>query len=272
MSRHALLTKLMDWLSTFALRQADTVIAIGRCMAHRLEAKGIIPERLYVIPNWMNENLVRPVEHQNNQFRMKWNLAGKFVILYSGNMGHYHSFDDILTVAKRMQGRDDVAFVFIGGGARYDEIKAWIENHQLTNVLLFPYQDMYMLSHSLSAGDLHFVTLTEACTGLAVPSKSYGIFAAGRPILYQGSPDGEIARVIQEEGVGTVVPLGAVEALYQCILTYMSQPDLSQRQGQKARALMEGRYSRVNALEHYTRVLTRTVGEKDAGLAYHRGR
>ena len=108
----------------------------------------------------------------------------------------------------------------------------------------------------LVAGDLHLVTLTEACTGLAVPSKSYGIFAAGRPILYQGSPDGEIARVILEEGVGTVVPLGAVEALQQCILTYMSQPTLSQRQGQKARALVEGRYSRVSALERYTKVLT----------------
>jgi glycosyltransferase involved in cell wall biosynthesis len=266
MRRHALLTKLMDWLSTFALRKADTVIAIGRCMAHHLEVKGILSERLYVIPNWMNENLVHPVEHKNNQFRAKWNLNDKFVILYSGNMGRYHYFDDILIVAKSMQDRDDIAFVFIGGGARYDEIKTWIEKYQLTNILLLPYQDIHMLSHSLSAGDLHLVTLTEACTGLAVPSKSYGIFAAGRPILYQGSPDGEIARVILEEGVGAVVPLGAVEALQQCILTYMSQPDLTQRQGQKARALMEGRYSRVSALERYTKVLTHAVGE-DARLA-----
>jgi glycosyltransferase involved in cell wall biosynthesis len=181
-------------------------------------------------------------------------------------MGCYHYFDDILLVAKRMRNRDDIAFVFIGGGARYNEIKAWIEKYQLTNVLLLPYQDVHMLSHSLSAGDLHLVTLTEACTGLAVPSKSYGIFAAGRPILYQGSPEGEIARVILEEGVGAVVPLGAVEALQQCILTYMSQPDLHQRQGQKARALMEGRYSRVSALERYAKVLTHTVGE-DASCA-----
>lgn len=268
MPRDAFLTRFLDRLSTFSLRHAEGLIAIGRCMADRLEAKGVAPENIHLIPNWMNEQLVYPIKHQENRFRHEQGLDDKFVVLYSGNMGAYHYFEDILAVARQLKDDPRLAFVFVGGGPRYQEIQKWREQHQLNNIHLLPFQDVAMLSHSLSAGDLHLVTLTEACTGLAVPSKSYGILAAGRPILYQGSPEGEIARVILEEGVGAVVACGDVEGLKQAILQYVDQPGLSQSQGHKARALMEGRYSRMAALERYAHVLTRPALEA-GDLAYH---
>ena len=264
MRRDALITKVIDWLSTLALRKADGVIAIGRCMIDRLQEKGVPANRIILIPNWMNEQLVYPIEPTENKFREQYNLKDKFVILYSGNMGTYHYFEDILTVAGQLEKRSDIAFVFIGGGPRYQDILEWLKVHPTANVLLLPYQEIKMLPHSLSAGDIHLVTLTEACTGLAVPSKSYGIFAAGRPILYQGSPAGEIARVIQEEKVGAVVPCGSTEALKQVILNYVEQPALGLAQGRRARQLMEGPYSRLSALERYATVLTQLGVENQA--------
>ena len=209
------MTKLLDWLATLAWRTAEGVIVIGRCMAEHIEAKGVPARRIHIISNWMNEQIVYPIEHTNNCFRHQHGLSDKFVVLYSGNMGFPHYFDDILTAAEQLKDDKHIVFVFIGGGTRCHEIQEAIKNRQLTNVTLLPFQDVEMLPYSLSAGDLHLVTMRDSCTGLAVPSKSYGIFAAGRPILYQGREDGEIARIILEEQVGTVVRCGNVEAAYR---------------------------------------------------------
>lgn len=256
--RDALLTRVLARLSIFALRHADRVVVIGRCMAERIQAKGVAAERLRLIPNWMNERLVAPVPHEANPFRHEHGLNGRFVVLYSGNMGQYHAFDDILTTARVLRDRDDIAFVLIGDGPRRAAIEAWIREHDLPNILLLPYQDVTRLNHSLGAGDLHLVTLMPSCTGFAVPSKSYGILAAGRPILYQGHPDGEIARLIREEGIGSVVEPGDPEALRQCILRYAGNPSLAREQGQRARRLAEGPCGRAAALAQYEAVLTGT--------------
>lgn len=254
--RDALVTRLLERFSSLALRHADSVIVIGRCMAECIQAKGVAAERLHVIPNWMNEETVVPVPHDENPFRHEHGLNGTFVVLYSGNMGQYHHFDDILAAAAMLRDRDDIAFVFIGDGVRRSTIESWVREQKLANVLLLPYQDMKRLSYSLSAGDLHLVTLMPSCTGFAVPSKSYGILAAGRPILYQGDPDGEIARLIREEGIGAVLRLGDAEGVRACILGYAAQRSLVLEQGQRARRLIEGPYSRAAALAQYEAVLT----------------
>jgi glycosyltransferase involved in cell wall biosynthesis len=216
---------------------------------------GVPAERIHVVPNWMDERLVYPVEHDKNPFRKSQGWTDKFVVLYSGNMGFSHYFDDILSVADQLRDHEKIVLVFIGDGSRQSEVRAWARDRALTNVVLLPFQDISVLAQSLSAGDLHLVTLRESCTGLSVPSKSYGILAAGRPILYQGSQRGEIARMIVEEDVGTVVPCGDVERLRNAILKYASQTDLCQTQGRKARALAEGAYGRRRALERYAEAL-----------------
>ena len=254
--RDALLTRVLARLSSFALRHADRVVVIGRCMADRIRAKGVAAERLRMIPNWMNEQLVVPVPHGENPFRHEHGLNGRFVVLYSGNMGRYHGFGDILTAAQMLRDHAGIAFVLIGDGARRASIETWIREHDLRNVLLLPYQDVKRLNYSLSAGDLHLVTLMESCTGFAVPSKSYGILAAGRPIVYQGHPDGEIARLIREEGIGSVVELGDPKGLRQCILRYAGNPSLAREQGERARRLAEGPCGRAAALARYEAVLT----------------
>jgi glycosyltransferase involved in cell wall biosynthesis len=224
-------------------------------MVKRLESKGISSDKIHFIPNWMDERIVYPIDRARNELRQKWGVDDKFVVLYSGNMGVSHCFDDILLVAGRLKEYKDIIFVFIGDGVRRCEIERAVKDQQLSNVLLLPFQDMDVLAQSLSAGDLHLVTLREEFTGLVVPSKSYGILAAGRPILYQGRRDGEIARMVREEDVGFVVPLNDPDALRKAILRYYRSPALADGQGVKARRLAEGRYSRKRSTQRYSEVL-----------------
>lgn len=249
-------TRLLTAVSRLALKQADLVIVIGRCMEEYLRQAGVPAERLHVIPNWANEAEVYPIPPPQNQLRRELGLEDAFVILYSGNLGLSHFFDDLLEVARRLQHQAKVRFVFIGDGARRREVEQARVAHNLDNILLLPFQPLERLAHSLSLGDLHFVSLRPGFEGLVVPSKTYGVLAAGRPVVYQGNPQGEIARLIREEQVGTVVPPYAPDTLEQTILTYYHRPELVRTQGERAYQLSRGRLSRSHALNRYSALLT----------------
>jgi glycosyltransferase involved in cell wall biosynthesis len=129
----------------------------------------------------------------------------------------------------------------------------------LTNVTLLPLQPLERLAESLSLGDVHVVTLRDGFEGLIVPSKAYGAQATGRPLIYVGHPSGEIGRMINESGTGTVVSIGDIIKLAQSILRYYQDPSLKKQHGQKALKLHKTRYHHRNALMNYTRLL---MGQK----------
>jgi glycosyltransferase involved in cell wall biosynthesis len=179
--------------------------------------------------------------------------------MYSGNMGVAHHFDDILEVARRRRDDPRLVFAFIGDGMRRTEVEAFRERHRLENICLLPYQSADRLALSLGAGDVHFVSLREGFEGLVVPSKSYGIMAAARPILYQGGRSGEIAKMILEHGIGEVVAEGDADALERVIATLSDDPIRTARLGCRAREVLQRHYSRDAALDHYRRVLSGDV-------------
>lgn len=257
MRKSSLLIRLINWIYRLILRQADGVIVIGRCMVDKIRSMGVPAGRIHFILNWADERLIRPVDHSKNGFRHSQNWQDKFVVMYAGNLGIPQHFDDILAVAEEMKSLENLVFAFVGGGVREEKVRERVANRQLTNVIVLPFlHHVYPLAEILSAADLHFVSLKDAMTGLAVPSKSYGVMAAGRPILYQGSADGEIARMVLEEEIGVVVPSGDVKGLEQGIRKYLSRPELGVFQGEKARQLTEGSYGRAAALQRYLDLLT----------------
>lgn len=252
---NGLLPRFLKFISRQGLKRADGVIVIGRCMVQKLAALGVAEQKIHFIPNWINETAVKPIPPEHNSFRQAQEWQDKFVIMYSGNIGTSHHFDDILQAAWELRHRKELIFAFIGDGRRRKEIEVFCQQHQLDNIQLLPFQEQTQLSQSLSAGDLHFVSLKSGFEGLVVPSKSYGIMAAGRPILYQGEQDGEIARMITEEAIGEVVPLGNSEQLVETILSYWQNPERVCLEGQRARQVVEERYSKARACQRYTKLL-----------------
>jgi len=256
------LTRLLTRMSRFALRRADAVIVIGRCMRDRLAQEGIAAERLHLVPNWVNETEVVPVPDARNRLREELGLANKFVILYSGNLGVSHFLDDILEAARRLRDLPDLVFLFIGDGSRRREVSDWQERFGLENVRLLPFQPVERLAESLSLGDLHFISLRAGFAGLVVPSKAYGALAAGRAILYQGEPFGEIARMTAEEEIGSVIPLGNPDGLTETIRRYYADRTLATEEGRRALALNREKYGREHALARYLTLLQTFVNKE----------
>lgn len=243
-------------LSRQSLRSADPVIVIGRCMAQRLLERGVSPDRIHVVHNWADERKICAVARDLNRLRAEWGLGDRFTIMYSGNMGTSHRFDEILEVAARLRDRDDIRFVFVGGGVRRREIERAIAERELTNVLLLPFQPLDRLGESLSVGDVHYISLREGFEGLVVPSKAYGVLAAGRPIIYQGGLDAEIGLMVAEESIGVQLAPGDVDGLEQAVLTYARDQARLQAEGERARALATGHYGRATAIDRYAETLS----------------
>jgi colanic acid biosynthesis glycosyl transferase WcaI len=243
------------------LRHASLNIVLGFDMAETIRKLGIPKEKVCIIPNWAQSTRIVPAGPRANPLRKAWMMEGAFVIGYSGNLGRAHSFETFLAAIEALErdglaflpwGRDSVApnlrWLFIGGGAGLEAMKQEVHNRRLKTVLFRPYQPAERLSETLSLPDVHLISLRPALEGLIVPSKYYGIAAAGRPAIFVGDTEGEIARVIEESATGFVVREGDKEGLIRAVLALWSDPGLAEAQGKAARQLFEARFDFPHAL------------------------
>jgi colanic acid biosynthesis glycosyl transferase WcaI len=194
-----------------------------------------------VIHNWADAAL-HPVDVPHT----------RFVVGYSGNLGRAHDVRTMLAAIRALRRDKDIEFVITGGGAQLDAIRA----EQLPNLRFAGYAAREHLSESLSAADAHLVTLLPALEGLIVPSKFYGVLAVARPVLFVGTPDGELARIIQSNECGFIIEPGDGEALADRIRELASDRDRARAIGSRGRRLYEERFAPFIALASWERVLT----------------
>ena len=174
----SLLVRLLEWLNRRVLARADDVIVLDRFMADRINAKRDVREKLVVLPPWPHEDQLEPVSPARNPFRAEHGLDGKLVVMYSGNHGPSHPVATLLGAAARLVDEPRVVFMFIGGGVGKREIEA----AGLSNVRSLPYQPLDALKYSLSAADLHVVTMGNGLVGISHPCKVYGAMAPRRAL------------------------------------------------------------------------------------------
>ena len=192
---------------------------------------------------------------ETNPLRREWGLEGKFVVGYSGNLGRVHEFATVLDAAVQLADREDIVFLFIGGGHQLGALKAEAGRRGLVNVQFQPYQPRERLAQSLGACDAHLVTLRSGLEGLVVPSKFYGIIAAGRPVLFVGAADGEIAGLVHEGQCGQAFQVGDAQALAQCLRGLADGPARAREWGENARRLFDARFAMPIAVDRWERVL-----------------
>ena len=244
-----------------SLRWARCNVVIGARMAEQVTALGIAPARVKIIHNWCDGEAVLPRPLAGHGLRASWQLEHRFVVMYSGNMGYAHEFGTILDAAAGLRERTDIVFLFIGGGVQREHIAQEAARRGLTNVWFKPYQPREVLGQSLTAANAHLVSLLPRLEGLMVPSKFYAVTAAGRPILFVGAGDGELARLIIDGDCGFQVRAGAGEALADRVATLAADPALGERQGAAARRLFEARFERRLASDAWRRVLHAAAAE-----------
>ena len=231
-------------ISTASLRQHNHIVAVGRCMKENITGRGIDARRVSVVPNWAPDT-VSPVPHGENPFRAAQDLDGRFVVMYSGNMGLAHPFDAVLDAAAALEEeRPDVQFVFVGEGPRKSDLQAQVRQRALGNVQFLPFQPYEELDQSLSAADLHLVTMEKEAEGLVVPSKMYGALAAGRPALFLGPEGSEAARIVRDAACGTVIPESSGTAIAEVIRRWQDD-DQRNTAGERAHAAVADGFERA---------------------------
>jgi glycosyltransferase involved in cell wall biosynthesis len=239
-----------------ALRGADATVVVGELMARQIEALGVTAARVHVIANWCDDATIRPVAITDNPLREAWQLAGKFVVGYSGNLGRAHDFATVLAAAERLRNEPRIVFLMIGGGKRFEDLVRAVKLRGLERSFQFrTYQDRAMLPYSLGVADVHWLSLHPRLEGLIVPSKFYGIAAAGRPIVMIGDGDGEIARLVRQHRCGITIAPGDAATLADTLRHWSEAPEALADMGAHARQMLDTQFTKRRALEQWSRLL-----------------
>ncbi|TML48829.1 MAG: glycosyltransferase family 4 protein [Actinobacteria bacterium] len=237
------------------LRRADRIVAIGETMRERLEAKGASPERVRVIPNWVDTTAITP-QPRENQWAERHGLVSKFVVMHSGNVGHAQDLDSLVRAATFLRDLDDLRIVIAGFGARHAEMVALARRLEVGDLVrFFDYQPRDRLPLSLSSADLHVVGLAKGLAGYVVPSRLYGILSAARPVVVAADEESETARIVAEVGCGLVIPPGRPELLARTIRAAREGAYDLAEMGERGRRYVEREADRSVAMARYRAVV-----------------
>ncbi|MEO0512025.1 MAG: glycosyltransferase family 4 protein [Planctomycetota bacterium] len=262
MGERSLPARFFEGLHRFALKKADRVVVLGRCMRDRVLSKGVPAERVTHIGVW-SPNDIDPGEDamasSETPYRKSWGLGDRFTVMYSGNFGLGHDVETMCEAARTLSDdpawRDRVRFLFVGGGKKKTRVEAFVREHGLSNCVLDAYQPREKLEQSLAAGDLHLASLTEGIEGIMVPCKLFGIMGAGRPCAFIGHPTSELARVLAENDAGFNVRQGDAAGLVEIVKTLADDWERAMTLGRNARRALASAYDRSAACEAWRAVL-----------------
>ncbi len=248
------LQRLRDW----SARVAAANVTIGSRMRDYLVSRGVASDTIEIISNWADERSIVPVPRDANPLRGDHALEGKFVVGYSGTLGRAHEFDTLLAAARLLFAHDDVVFVFFGGGYSLGRLKERVEREKLSARFRFlPLQPRDRLAQSLSLPDVHWVSLRPELEDCIVPSKIYGIAAAGRPMIAIAGDDGELDRLSRSLGLCAMVRPGDGRGLAEAILHLHGNEAAREEAGARTRSLSETRFSSIASLNAWVDLLDR---------------
>ena len=253
---NSLLVSVMSIANRWLYKSAAKIIVVGRDMQELVARKtdGLdIP--IVNIPNWAELESVSPASRAENTLLQELKLEQKLVFLYAGNMGHPNDLESIVECATELRENPEVHFVFLGTGVKRKWLEKYVATHDLENVTILDPRPRGEQSVFLNACDVALVSLVSNMVGVSMPSRTYNILAAGKPILALTESGSELARVVEEEKVGWVVPPGDAAGLVNAVLKILDRREDLPSMGEAARAAALENYSLDTALERYREAL-----------------
>lgn len=257
-SKNKLILNAAMWLDKFSCKRADKVIVVGRDMqqtlSNRFKNKNV-PKNIF-INNWIDEKEVYPLPNNNEKviaFKKDYGLESKTVVMYSGNIGLYYDLENLIKVIGRFKDRDDVVFAFVGDGSKKQNIEAYVTEHKLRNVKFIPYQDKSDLIYSLNAGDVHWVVNAKGIKGVSVPSKLYGVMAAGKTVLGVLEENSEARLIIEECNCGVCIEPGKYDLIYESLKKIIDNIDEYKRLGIQGKGYVDKHIKKDVAIEKYSK-------------------
>ena len=239
--------RITGMLADAVRRHADGIIVLGPCMRDRLMARGVSADKISIAEHWASSVAIRPMPRPGN--------PDELVLLYSGNLGLAHDLATIQGAILNFRNDPKFRFIFSGTGGKRAQLAAFCESHTIENVELRPFVDRDKLSEGLAVGDVGLVTQTEASCGALVPSKVYGILAAGRPLLFIGPADATPALLIERHRCGWRVNPGDVQGVTDLLRYLAAHPQVVRESGARARKTLVDFYDLPMSVDHVADIL-----------------
>jgi colanic acid biosynthesis glycosyl transferase WcaI len=236
-------------------RVADKILVLSDGFKRTLVERGVSPEKVAVLPVWLDPNEIEPRPRDNAWRREQGIGLDKFVVLYAGTIGVVSGAAIILDVAERLKDESDVVFLFVGEGRVKDDLQRRATERGLMNMRFLPLQPRAKVAEVQATADVSLVTLAPGRGRTSVPSKVVGYMAAGRPILGCVDSDCDTAEVIDAAACGTVVPPGDVDAIVAGIREFEASPSQRQEMGRRGRSYFEHAFARDACLGQYTQLV-----------------
>lgn len=277
-SKNKLITGAMMWFDKFSCRRSDLIITVGRDLVETVEKRfdGKKVPKTIMINNWIDEKEIYPLPDDHPkviEFKKKYGLDGKFVIMYSGNIGLYYDLEKLIKVMKQFRkgytltgvyeegpktkdGRE-VVFAFIGAGSVLDKLVLYSKKHHFENIIFIPYQQKADLIYSLNAGDVHWCVNAKGIKGVSCPSKAYGIMAAGKPIIGVLESGTEVRGLIEECSCGKCCEPGDYVEVADIIRWYIENAGSGEvrQMGANGRKYLEEKLTRDVSIGKYIKTI-----------------
>ncbi|MDM0455050.1 glycosyltransferase family 4 protein [Clostridium perfringens] len=254
-SKNKFILNLAMFLDKWNCKKSDKVIVVGRDMQETLNERfknKKVPNNVF-INNWIDEKEVHPiVSHEEiDNFKCKYGLNDKFIIMYSGNIGLYYDLENIIKVIGKFKDRDDIIFAFVGDGSVKEKIEKYSIQNNLDNVKFIPYQPKEKLKYSLNSADVHWVVNAKGIKGVSVPSKLYGVMAVGKPVLGVLDNGSEARLILEESNCGVCSEPGDYIGIEKNINYIIENKDVIKKFGLNGRKYLEEYLSKSKSIDKY---------------------
>lgn len=226
-----------------AMKRADALVPVSRCMSRHLAHTGMETRKLHLIENWPDPELAghdvawlsegfdngagkTPRQPIKKPESMRGdNGEAKFRVLYAGTIGRANPMETILGAAKLLATKHpEIEFMFVGQGRGFERVAAYRSKYGLDNIRILPPQPRFKLKALMESGDIHVMSLSDAATGLTMPSKLYSALAVQRPVAFIGAQDSHVAGLINKHRAGEVIAHGQPQKLAAMIRSYRMDP------------------------------------------------
>ena len=234
-SKGGILWKIGRWIENMTYRGADKIIVISEDFKKNIMAKGVPEDKIVVIYNWVDQNAVVDVPRSENILFDRYGLdRNKFYVTYNGNIGLTQNMDMLLEVAKSLEANEDIHFVLVGNGAYLEQVKQIIKDRNVQNVTLLPFQPYEEISHVFSLGDVSLVISKPGVGENSVPSKTWSIMSASRPVL-ANFDENELKTIIEDNNCGIFTKAGDKVTFTDAILKLYNDRELCKEMGKNGR-------------------------------------
>ena len=257
-SEGSIIFKIGKKIENFTYRYADRIIVISNDIKENIVKKGVDPEKIIVVPNWIDSETVRPIRKEEIYLYEKFGISNdKFSVVYAGNLGYAQNIEVIIETAKKLKNQNEIQFLIFGKGAQEEEYKKLAAG--LDNLKFFPIQPYSEVSYVYSLGDASIVPCKKGFGGSAMPSKTWSIMATGTPVLASFDRDTEMERIISVERTGLFSVAGDSEQLAANILRLYEDQELRKELGTNARKYVTDHLERSICTRKYIDTIMETL-------------